>query len=153
MNQKVKCPNCGRTDFVTTKTYDSAVRARGDMVKCTLPYHIDWLQTSTTKYSEMTCPECLAQLAPSGWLTVVSAFEPAIAVAEPALMGDVGGAVMEEAQNQETAGVTLAVEPEPKVGKPVYICETCGKEVSSPLALSGHMRSHKEAKNGRISKA
>jgi hypothetical protein len=31
----------------------------------------------------------------------------------------------------------------PKVGTKVYVCDICGKEVSSALALSGHMRSHK----------
>jgi len=38
------------------------------MVKCLLPYHIDWLTTGATLCAEMTCPECLAQLAPQGML-------------------------------------------------------------------------------------
>lgn len=68
---KVKCCNCGRTDFETTDKYDPNATPNGSMVKCLLPYHIDWLTMSTTKAAEMTCPECLAQLAPSGRLTVL----------------------------------------------------------------------------------
>jgi hypothetical protein len=68
---KVKCPNCGRTDFITTDKYNPDVRPNGGMVKCTLPYYIDWLTTSSTVCAEMTCPECMAQLAPSGVLTVM----------------------------------------------------------------------------------
>lgn len=68
---KVKCTNCGRTDFITTAKYDPNVSPRGDMLKCTLPYHIDFLLTSTTGVSSLECPECLAQLAPSGRLVVV----------------------------------------------------------------------------------
>jgi hypothetical protein len=68
---KVKCPNCGRTDFITTDKYNPDVRPNGGMVKCTLPYYIDWLTTSSTVCAEMTCPECMAQLAPSGVLNVL----------------------------------------------------------------------------------
>ena len=68
---KVKCPNCGRTDFITTDKFNPDVRPNGGMVKCTLPYYIDWLTTSSTVCAEMTCPECLAQLAPSGVLNVL----------------------------------------------------------------------------------
>ena len=68
---KVKCTNCGRTDFETTDKYDPNITPNGSMVKCLLPYMIDWLTLSTTKAAEMTCPECLAQLAPSGKLTVL----------------------------------------------------------------------------------
>ena len=56
---KVKCTNCGRTDFVTTDKYDPNATPNGSMVKCLLPYHIDWLTMSTTKAAEMTCPEWL----------------------------------------------------------------------------------------------
>jgi uncharacterized Zn-finger protein len=31
----------------------------------------------------------------------------------------------------------------PKVGKPVHVCDICGKECSTALALNGHKRSHK----------
>ena len=68
---KVKCTNCGRTDFETTDKYNPDITPNGAMVKSLLPYSIDWLTSSTTLAAEMTCPECLAQLAPSGKLTVL----------------------------------------------------------------------------------
>jgi hypothetical protein len=57
--------------FVTTEKFNPAGRPNGSMVKSLYPYHIDWLTASTTLCSEMTCPECLAQLAPSGVLNVM----------------------------------------------------------------------------------
>lgn len=68
---KVQCPNCKRKDFVTTDKFNPDIRPHGGMVKCLLPYHIDWLTTGTTLCAEMTCPECLAQLAPQGVLSVL----------------------------------------------------------------------------------
>lgn len=121
---KVKCQNCGRKDFETTDKFDPDKSPNGAMVKCLRPYQIDWLTTSTTKTAEMTCPECLAPLAPGGILNVLV----------PAR--DAGVFFFRE-----------AITPMPKVGKPVYICEICGKEVSSALALNGHRRSHKEGKS------
>ncbi|MFZ2809402.1 MAG: C2H2-type zinc finger protein [Desulfosalsimonadaceae bacterium] len=70
---RIQCPNCKRTDFTTTEKYRADEKPNGSMVKCTLPYKIDWLTLSTTGVSEMTCPECLAQLAPSGSLVVLPA--------------------------------------------------------------------------------
>jgi hypothetical protein len=67
----VVCPNCKKKDFVTTDKYDPNITPNGSMVQCTLGFHIDWLTSSTTGVSEMTCPECLAQLAPSGRLMVM----------------------------------------------------------------------------------
>jgi len=68
---KVKCPNCKRMDFVTTDKYNPDVAPNGSMVKCLLPYHIDWLCSSATYAAQMTCPECTCQLAPYGRLTVI----------------------------------------------------------------------------------
>lgn len=68
---KVQCPNCKRKDFVTTEKFNPDVTPNGSMVKCLLPYQIDWLCSSTTLASEMTCPECLAQLVIDGRLTVL----------------------------------------------------------------------------------
>ena len=67
---KVKCPLCKRVSFETSKHYDPNVTPNGSFVKSLLPYLHDWLCTSATKVSGMTCPECLAQLAPTGRLTV-----------------------------------------------------------------------------------
>jgi hypothetical protein len=164
----IQCPNCKRFDFSITEKFNPNITPHGGMVQCLLPYPIDWLTVSTTLCSEMTCPECLAQLAPSGRLTI---FEPKKTLIEteeemqkqfkeideadakkvidelssvPLNSFPVGeGKIripMEEKQTDEEIVLT------PKTGKPVYICEVCGKEVSSPLALSGHLRSHKKEK-------
>ena len=68
---KVKCPNCKRMDFVTTDKYDPNVSPRGDMLKSLVTYHLDFLLTSSTPVSSLTCPECTCQLAPYGRLTVI----------------------------------------------------------------------------------
>lgn len=120
---KVKCPNCGRMDFVTTDKYDPNITPHGGMVRSLLPYQIDWLTMSTTLAAEMTCPECLAQLAPSGKLWVINDIKDPADLPAP-----------EEAVKAEA----------PKVGAKVYVCDVCGKEFGSALALSGHSRSHKK---------
>ena len=126
---KVKCPNCGRMDFETTDKYNPDVTPNGSFLKCTLPYHIDWLCSSTTLASEMTCPECCAQLAPSGRLIVVEK------------------TIMEQEEDFEKQIESLD-EVKPDIAQPAFICEVCGKELKTKLALAGHMRSHKGAKNG-----
>lgn len=68
---KIKCPNCTRISFETTDQFNPDVPPHGGMVKSLLQYHIDWLCTSTTKASEMTCPECLAPLVVGGVLNVI----------------------------------------------------------------------------------
>lgn len=127
---KVKCTNCGRMDFETTDKYNPDVMPNGSMVKCTLPYHIDWLCASTTLASEMTCPECLAQLAPSGRLVVVpsKSVDRRLDAQIPRIDVDVN----------ELADVT------PNVGTPVFICEVCGKETKTSAALKSHMKTHEE---------
>ena len=116
---KVKCTNCGRTDFVTTDKYDPNVAPNGSMVRCLLPYHIDWLTTSTTLASEMTCPECLAQLAPSGKLTVLP-----------------------EVPARDDGDYQPGEPIEPNVGKPAFVCDICGREVKTAAALTRHKQSH-----------
>lgn len=130
---KVKCTNCGRTDFETNDKYNPDAPPNGSMLKCLLPYHIDWLLTSTTTAAMMTCPECLAQLAPSGRLTVLP---------EQKTLMETEEAMVEQFETMDKDEIA------PKVGKKVYVCDICGKEVSSALALNGHKRSHKEAVNG-----
>ena len=124
---KVKCCNCGRTDFETTDKYDPNATPNGSMVKCLLPYHIDWLTLSTTKAAEMTCPECLAQLAPSGRLTVLP---------RPKTLMETEEAMVEQFAEMDKADQL------PNVGKPVFICEVCGKEIKTAGALTLHKRSH-----------
>ena len=125
---KVKCTNCGRTDFITTDKYNPDEPPNGSMVKCLLSYHIDWLTLSTTKAAEMTCPECCAQLAPSGRLTVLPETKTLMET--------------EEAMVKRFAEIDKA-EPTPNVGKPAYICDVCGKELKTAGALTLHKRSHK----------
>ena len=43
---------------------------------------------------------------------------------------------------QEPEAVEVVEEAKPT--QPPYVCEVCGKEVASAIALSGHMRSHKK---------
>lgn len=117
---KVVCPQCRRRLFVTTEHYNPDISPNGSMVRFLGGYHIDWLTTSATKCSELACPECQGQLAPFGRLTVIDESKPASIDNFP----------------EET-------EITPKVGKPVYICDICGKECSTALALNGHKRSHK----------
>ena len=45
---KIQCPNCKRKDFVTTEKFNPNVTPNGSFVKCTLPYHIEWLTSSVT---------------------------------------------------------------------------------------------------------
>lgn len=68
---RVKCDNCKRILFETTDKYDPNTSPNGSMVRFLGGYHIDWLMSSTTLAAEMACPECQAQLAPSGRLTVL----------------------------------------------------------------------------------
>ncbi len=113
---RVRCPNCKRCDFLTTDKYNPDVTPHGGMVRCLLPYHIDFLTLSTTLAAEMCCPECLAPLVVKGRLVVVDApiTPPPEVVAPP---DDVPG------QN---------------------VCDVCGKSFQSPFALAGHKRSHKK---------
>lgn len=112
----VKCPNCGRIMFKTTDKYTPDVRPNGSMVRSLSRYEIDWMTTSTTKAVEMTCPECLAPLAPSGFLNVVK---------DPV----------------KPAEVVAAVEVAPLSP---YVCPACGRDCKNTIGLRSHMRTHKE---------
>ena len=128
---KVKCPNCKQICFETTDKYDPDVSARGDMLKSLMPYHLDFLLSATTLAPYLTCPKCGdGQLAPSGRLWVIE---------EPKTLMET-----EEAMVKRFAEID-----KPKVGKPVFVCDVCGKELKTAGALNGHKRSHKqEASNG-----
>jgi len=147
---KVKCPNCKRMDFITTDKYNPDVQPNGSMVKCTLPYHIDWLCSSVTYAAQMTCPECTCQLAPYGRLMVI--------MPEPKVINEMFSFyvsfMVESVPESEVQGkdnppdipVTSPAElsdAEKSVIAKSFACDVCGKSFGTKLALSGHKRSHK----------
>lgn len=122
----VKCPNCRRVFFRTTAAYSPGLPVNGAMVAPTVRYALDWLQTSTVKAAEMCCPECLAPLAPKGELWVL--MSPGPLPVEAA---------------EETAPPAEDVPAEKPMAEPEgFVCDICGKVVSTKMALKGHMRSH-----------
>lgn len=146
---KVQCPNCKRKDFVTTDRFDPDVTPNGGMVKCLLPYQIDWLCSSSTLCAQMTCPECLAPLAPQRVLNVLYPVREAGGFFKFHVQANDLGIVPHGDQLHVDGDNVLLVKDEnieikPNVGKPAHICEVCGKECSTALALSGHKRSHKD---------
>jgi hypothetical protein len=76
---KVQCPGCKKVFHETTEKYDPDVRPNGAMVRLLEPwkgwgwaaFDAEGEAVSTTLCSEMICPGCQAQLAPSGRLTVI----------------------------------------------------------------------------------
>jgi len=147
---KVKCPNCKRILFETTDKYNPDVQPNGSMVKCLLPYHIDWLCSSATYAAQMTCPECTCQLAPYGRLMVI--------MPEPKVINEmfsfyvsfmVESVPESEVQGKDnppdipvTSPAELSDAEKSAIAKP-FTCDVCGKSFGTKLALSGHKRSHK----------
>ena len=121
---KIKCPNCRRTDFETTDKYSQDLQPNGSMIKCLLPYQIDFLCVSTTLASELTCPECLSPLVIKGRLNVVP---PTVMEKEEAFEEKI------EAMNNITPSEQVTAK---------FVCDVCGKEVKSALGLMSHKRSH-----------
>jgi hypothetical protein len=120
---KVKCPNCKAICFETTDKFNPDVTPNGSMVRKLVPWHIDWLCSSTTLASEMVCPKCgVGQLAPSGRLTLVPDSHPPAEIS-PAV-------VREDADDGNIA-----------TG---FVCEICGKVCKNKFGLDGHMQSHKK---------
>jgi len=145
---KVKCPNCKRTDFVTTDKYNPDVQPNGSMVKCLLPYHIDWLCSSATYAAQMTCPECTCQLAPYGRLTVI----PDMMVPEGAQIidkplptpdGPITTPFTSDGNPTPAPVEEAAPEANPKEAPNPLVCDVCGKECKNQFGLNSHKRSHK----------
>lgn len=137
---KVKCPNCKRTDFITTDKFNPDVQPNGSMVKCLLPYHIDWLCTSSTPAGQMTCPECTCQLAPYGRLTVVEEETKERPVPTP----DEPITTPFTSDGNPTPAPMEEVAPEANQGpSDPLVCDVCGKKCQNPLGLQSHKRSHK----------
>jgi hypothetical protein len=127
---KVQCPSCKRCLFETTDHYDPGMTPTGASVKSLLPYHIDWLCSSTTPVAMMTCPECEAQLAPSGRLTVIQPEPMPVTPMEVGIPGT------------ETATEDMA-EAQVDDPPPAFVCDICGKVLKNKFGLDGHMKSHK----------
>lgn len=146
---KIQCPNCKRTDFVTTERYNPDVTPNGSMVKCLLPYHIDWLTSSTTLASEITCPECCAQLAPSGRLVVIE--PPAVNdeedVAREILQGGPKVVVSDEVPPGKILVIDKATEflkaetiSGDEIKMPLeFPCPICGKPFPDERKMKGHL--------------
>ena len=144
---KVQCPNCKRKDFITTDKYDPAAIPNGSMVKCLLSYQIDWLMSSTTLCSEMTCPECLAQLAPSGRLNVVVTPREAGEVYRALFPDEIPLNSFPPGENR----IRIPMEEAPTetvIEKAKLLCPVCndGREFKSQIALNGHMKKHERGK-------
>ena len=78
----VRCPGCRNVYHETTEAFKPHKTARGDMLRLKDPWR-KWgwstfdngvepkiAEKAATFYSDMTCPSCGAQMAPSGFLTV-----------------------------------------------------------------------------------
>jgi len=146
----VKCPNCKKILFKTTDKYDPNVSPRGDMLKSLVTYHLDFLLTSSTPVSSLTCPECTCQLAPYGRLTVI----PDMMVPEGAQIPTPDGPIttpdgpittpFTSDGNPTPAPVEEAApEANPKEAPNPLVCDVCGKECKNQFGLNSHKRSHK----------
>jgi len=163
-NFKVKCPNCKRISFVTTDKYDPNITPNGAMVRCTLPFHIDWLTKSTTKVAEMTCPRCLAQLAPKGRLTVIKpvvTIRPCDVVKPPSFNIIESDTIPEgeilvipkppelSTQLEDIAASSWKVKNVGNVQpQGAFLCPVCkdGRQFKSQIALNGHMKKHEKGR-------
>lgn len=156
----VKCPQCKRVMFHTTDKFDPALPPNGSMVRFLKNWHLDWLCVAGTKASEMTCPECLGQLAHGGNLLVMvpphripevfKALHPDSDISLPQEILDAAQWAEIEDGNLSIAigdiewvgdsGLGLDAVIVDCVGKPT--CPICGKECKNELGLNSHMRSH-----------
>jgi len=122
------------------------------MLKSLVTYHLDFLLTSSTPVSSLTCPECTCQLAPYGRLTVVEPEPPSESVPEPENQETIeppGTQPEIEVQGKDnppdipvTSPAELSDVEKSAIAKP-FACDVCGKSFGTALALSGHKRSHK----------
>jgi hypothetical protein len=137
-NLDVKCPNCRRVLFKTTDKYEPDVTPTGASLRSLLPYQHDWLCSSTTSVAELTCPECCAQLAPSGRLTVIET--------TPVTPMEVGipGEEQKVPYDGPGDGSDLASPfTDDNSTKPAFVCDICGRVLKNEFGLKGHRRSHK----------
>jgi len=116
------------------------------MLKSLVTYHLDFLLTSSTPVSSLTCPECTCQLAPYGRLTVVEPEPPSESVPEPENQETIeppGTQPEIEVQGKDnppdipvTSPAELSDVEKSAIAKP-FACDVCGKSFGTALALSG----------------
>jgi len=136
----VKCPNCKKILFKTTDKYDPNVSPRGDMLKSLVTYHLDFLLTSSTPVSSLTCPECLSPLARNGRLHVITPDDFVItglfSLYIPVVDMSIG------------VGDVISIPSDIDKNEAKFVCDICGKECKSQFGLTGHKnRSHKAVQN------
>ncbi len=100
--KEVKCPNCKRVFWETTDKFNPDIAPNGSMLRLLQPYRGnnwpifgdgvmpkgDGTGTMGTLSAEMDCPQCLAQLAPSGRLMVIDDVPTPISPMEAGIAGD-----------------------------------------------------------------
>jgi len=140
---KVQCPGCKRVCFETTDRFDPDETPNGAMVKSLMLYQIDWLTSSTTLASEMTCPECMAPLVQKGRLTILPAAKPdATRLSGDSMKvaaNDLEIPIRDGSPQMVVEGNTVTV-----VDPANFICPECKREFKSGLALRGHKKAHKK---------
>ena len=145
---RVQCPLCKKKNFVLTEKYDPKALPNGAMVRWVGPFpHIDWLMASTTLWSAMTCPECCAQLAPSGRFTVVlEAGETTLPQVPIHLVSDDTIAVKADVEIKDIKinDIKSKVKME-KDEDGNYACKICGLKYDKPMQLVEHSKTHKMA--------
>jgi len=152
---KVVCPNCKRRDFVTTDQYHPDAPPNGSMVKCLLPYRIDWLCSPVTRCAEMTCPECCAFLAPQGRLTLVADESRAAVETKPVANArdEEEGQNTEAQAKDEGAGESAKTQKDREgqgteakkesKGHGALECPICGRICKTKLGWRTHILSHR----------
>lgn len=142
---RVQCPLCKKKNFVLTDKYDPKKLPHGAMVKWAGPFpHIDWLMASTTLWSAMTCPECCAQLAPSGRLTVVleaGEIPPQIHL----VPDEVIVPSQAEAKSDAKKDRVKVEKDDGRCEDGDYVCRVCGLKYARPMNLVAHSKTHKMA--------
>lgn len=141
-NLKIKCPNCGRKDFITTDKFNPDIAPHGGMIRCLLPYQIDYLCAFSTLAPQITCPECLAPLVKDGALNVmIPARECGRFFSDESTTAEFivfkSGLVVPEIGKQEVLSKSTERRLEAQ-----YVCSVCGKEYKNAMGLHSHMRSH-----------
>ncbi len=152
----VQCPQCRRVMHTTTKFYDPAKTAKGNMVELLPKWKKrGWLTFyggggNSTPAAAMQCPHCSGRLAPSGKLLIKPEPEPVKTQAQKnqeVINEGFKEPVKTRAElNQERIDSETEWYKKLDAGEKIaeLTCEICGKVCKSKLGLGSHMRSHKD---------